>query len=114
MDIFLPKRTLPNMPEVHDIMQLDNQIREIYETLKSPGKDLFAFKGGQVEKEKLTALNIPHVNLEEYGCPKYDLIKKREHIRLGCPYHKQKKVHCPLSEVMTFKSWLLEKMDQMQ
>lgn len=112
-DIFLRTRRQPRLPRVYDIRELDEQIRSIYETLKRPGKELPAYKEGQCERERLTSLNIPHVDLEQFGCPRYEVIKgRRKYTRAGCRYHRLKRKHCPRSEVLTFKSWLLQHEDQ--
>lgn len=46
--------------------------RDLYESCKSDRTTLGAYKGGHVERDLLNSLKVPRVNLEMYGCPKYD------------------------------------------
>ena len=47
-----------------------------------------AYKGGHVEKDWLTKLNIPHVDLEFFDCPKANpLLLKGFQPILDCGYH---------------------------
>ena len=46
--------------------RLEEVTRQLYE----------ATKGVHVERDLLNKLNIPSLNLELYGCPKYDMLKE--------------------------------------
>ena len=37
---------------------------------------MVAYKGGHVEKDLLNKLNIPYLDLETWGCPKYEKSKQ--------------------------------------
>ena len=48
------------------------------------------FKGGYVEKDLLMKLNIPCLNLETLGCPKYEKLKHiiaQEKLLSSCGFH---------------------------
>ena len=49
---------------------VDFVVKTLCEKLSTLERDVVAYKGGTLEKQLLTRLNIPHVDLEEYGCPK--------------------------------------------
>ena len=44
-------------------------VKTLHEKVSSLDKDV-AYKGGTIEKQLLSRLNIPHVDLEAYDCPK--------------------------------------------
>lgn len=113
LNMFLHPNRRPIVPEVYHISQVDDHIKSLCEQMKKPGKDVLSYKGGQCEQERLAALNIPHCNLEDFGCPRYEQIRSRDHIRQGCRWHKFKRGHCPRSEVLSFKAWLLNRQRQM-
>ena len=43
---------------------------------------MVAYKGGHVEKDRLNKLNIPCLDLETWGCPKYEGNYRRTIIEL--------------------------------
>ena len=93
---------------VFDYHELDACLLRIYNLFKTHEKVLVAYKGGNVEREKLTELNIPSVNLEEFGCPKFkDLCNGTDP---NCGYHVRPNVHCPRAEVLCFRNWINENM----
>lgn len=94
----------------YDITQLDSHIVEYWNKAKSNTRDVVAYKGGTCELNKLTELNIPCVNLESFGCPAYEVLRSRGDVKKGCCYHRAHKLHCPRSEILSFKRWLLQNM----
>jgi hypothetical protein len=63
---------------------------------------VFAFKGGQIEKRLLDNLNIPCLNLEEFGVPKANSMP----VKVGCSKHGAFKMHCSLCECLTYKNYV--------
>ena len=70
---------------------------------------MVAYKGGHIERDLLSQLDIPCVNVEEYGCPKVDDLV---HLGFGYPLwptsdHRRLSLHhhgMPDSQgVVTFK-----------
>lgn len=57
-----------------------------------------------MKRDLLNKLNIPRLNLELYGYPKYDMLKEMiiEPL-LSCGFH-LKQGHCPMTECHRF--WL--------
>ena len=64
-----------------------------------------AYKGGCLEKNLLNELQIPCVNLEDFGCPK---VEKRVGMDEGftCGRHKKPTHHCPKQETYLFYRWM--------
>lgn len=99
---------------VYDYTKVESFVTSMYNESRWAGHDVVAFKGGIEEKKLLDQLSIPHVNLEDYGCPKYKDLLKQNIVRsppIDCGYHKGLKVgkvvHCPKAEVTAFRDWLL-------
>lgn len=93
---------------------------------------LFAYKGGYIEMNWLTKLGIPSVNLEIFGCPKFDvLVRDPYYLMIAndtnavhrledgqavglprmCDLHKhassrQLPAHCPVGECRVFAVWI--------
>lgn len=76
-----------------------------YNQVKSEDNNVVGFKGGGCEKELLQKLNIPFLNLETIGCPKYDHLTGNKFKNLSCTYLRLRALHCPVSEVSAFKCW---------
>lgn len=81
---------------------------ELYNRLRTKTCRYVAFKGGHVERNFLNALNIPNINIELYGCPKFNEITKTESYNIkSCGRHRDPdKHHCPKVETFYFKKWL--------
>lgn len=85
-----------------------------------------AYKGGHIERDLLTSIGIPSVNLEDLGCPKYDALihnpQYRELDKVGaCRLHQAvagtKRTntgayHCPSREVVAFNLWYQRYLEQ--
>ena len=71
---------------------------------------MVGYKGGHVEKDLLNKLNIPSLNLETLGCPKYDVLRsddlKYVNLLPSCGFHKDDtRHHCPVTECHAFYLW---------
>lgn len=64
-----------NKPSLKNVSQQD--IFELYKTFKSPHQDLVGYKGGHVEKDVLNEVNIPSINWEQWGCPKFETLMEK-------------------------------------
>ena len=42
--------------------------------IQDPKQCVVAYKGGTLEKKLLIQLQIPYVNLEDFGCPKFEYL----------------------------------------
>ena len=84
-------------------------IQTVYKTLRSEDQYVVAYKGGTIERDLLTRLHIPHVNLEWFHCPKADqLIWSGFDPGCSCGHHRKTHVHCPKQETYLFYQWLTE------
>ena len=95
-----------------NVKVLDELIKAIYVMCKgcSSGKrTVVGYKGGDVEKDLLTKLNIPCLNLETLGCPKYDKLRQiipKNTLLSSCGFHADDNVHhCPVTECHAFWCW---------
>ena len=68
---------------------------------------MVAYKGGHVEKDLLNKLNIPCLDLETWGCPKYEQLKQTIVEPLpSCGFHLNDIIHhCPMTECHAFWLW---------
>lgn len=84
--------------------------------LMKPGQAI-GYKGGTVERNLLISLSIPFVDLEKYGCPRFDQlceifkpVLKRLARNTFCmnhlPIRAAHKAHCPSFETVVFNFWL--------
>jgi hypothetical protein len=77
-------------------------------------KSYLAYKGGHHERRYLDSVGIPSFNLELAGCPRYtDLLKYYNVLStpdcdLHCNGLPWKEMHCPFSEAILFRKWVLE------
>lgn len=106
--LMLKRGRAPKTHKFYDITKLDSHIVEYYNKVKSNTRYVVAYKGGSCELNKLNELNIPCLNLESFGCPAYEVLSSRQDVKKGCFYHREQKLHCPRSEVLSFKRWLLQ------
>lgn len=93
---------------VYNINDLDDHVVRFYDAVKTKRKDVLGYKGGHVEKDILEDLDIPSVNIEDMGCPRFDDLRCERFNRLACQYHRNQSLHCPKAEVAAFKEWLEE------
>lgn len=105
------------------IVELDQRdLADAIETATSDcNEPLIGYKGGHYERDILTDLGIPSVNIESIGCPKFDqLILEPKYRQSGstkpqCRLHKslstgpnKRHFHCPTYEVTVFRDWYLD------
>lgn len=101
--------------KVHKYCTINQCLRSIYKLCRQSRRDIVAFKGGIYEKKYLDELNIPNLDLNKYGCPKYTELLKQNVVRspiVDCGYHLKiaeevTVVHCPKAEVAAFRDWLM-------
>ncbi|XP_054721745.1 uncharacterized protein LOC129231453 [Uloborus diversus] len=95
---------------VMDDDDIPDLINEIYARCRTEDMNVIAYKGGIIEKNILKELKIKSVNLESYGCPRFEeLIKSPISAIKNCGYHRETTVsvpHCPLAEVTVFRDWV--------
>lgn len=103
-------RSLPWENELFRVENLKDLLRNEYLYSKTAEKYRVAFKGGHLEKDVLEEMEIPHVNLEDFGCPKFERLEFSLKNFDDCGYHvKHKKgisVHCPMVEARAFAEWV--------
>ena len=90
-------------------MLLKSLVKKLYQKYKTNTRTVVGYKGGHMEKDLLQKLNIPSLNLETLGCPKYNVLKTRfpsESLLPSCGFHKDDKLHhCPMTECHAFWKW---------
>ena len=52
--------------------EVDIVLQRLYSQFKTEKRTVVAYKGGHVEKDLLNKLNVPCLDLETWGCPKYE------------------------------------------
>ena len=87
---------------VHSQDQVKEDIVSFWNKCQSPHAFTVAYKGGTLEKTILDQLRIPSVNLEDFGCPKYEYCNA-PHFDCGC--HKNSYFHCSVGECYAFITW---------
>jgi len=90
-ELALPSRIVPQV------------VRALYLLNRCHGLDVVAYKGGHLERDLLKKLNIPSLNLEEYGCPKANQLPDMGFDpRMFCGCHDMNIGHCPRQETFLF------------
>ena len=104
----LPLGVPPFCKHAIPLCHLDNIIRRFYNACRIGENSTIAYKGGDVERELLDKLNIPSVNLEDFKCPKADLLFSGLKDVQTCGNHIEPNAyrHCPKVEVEAFGYWL--------
>ena len=89
----------------HD--QADIVLLRLNNQYKTEERTVVAYKGGHVEKDLLNKLNIPCLDLETWGCPKYEQLKQTIVEPLpSCGFHLNDIIHhCPMTECHAFWLW---------
>lgn len=89
---------------------LEKRLLQLYDNYKTAERDVIAYKGGNVEEYILKKLNIPYLDLQNLGCPKYDILPP---VPIeDCGFHLQisnKAFHCPMQETFAFALWVIKK-----
>ena len=87
---------------------LENIVVNLYQKTIQNENSAIAYKDGRLEKDLLTSLGIPAVNLEKFGCPKTASIIKTMVWLETCGHHLVPDAfeHCPKVEVEAYGLWL--------
>ena len=85
-------------------------VQDLYGDYSTPDRTVVGYKGGHVEKDLLNKLNIPSLNLETLGCPKYDVLRNDDlkfvNLLPSCGFHQDDtRHHCPVTECHAFYLW---------
>ena len=98
-------------PKGIPLANLEGIVQEFYECIKRDTLSTIGYKGGHFERDLLRKLNIPSVNLEDFGCPKAEHLFDKLAWLETCGMHigKDPYLHCPKVEVEAFGCWLKEK-----
>ena len=88
--------------------RVPDDVVSLYERHRTTTRDVIGYKGGNAERDLLHKLGIPSVNLEDFGCPKF------EHLVIcgfepctGCGSHIRPS-HCAMVECDVFFRWVIE------
>ena len=109
--IGLPYRPSDGERPVHHPRALRGILQRLYKEFRTEFRTVVGYKGGHYEKELLMAYNIPHFNIEQWGCPKYDVLHCCDDP--GCGNHKDISVHhCAQLECETFWNWTRTFLDE--
>lgn len=99
--------------------QLEEIVERFYEGYRRPGKNVVAYKGGRYERQLLSEMNIPSLNLEKFGCPRFEELLTEADLEWQCPWHSEileeyrHRCHCVRSEVSAFNRWMLEQLEEL-
>ena len=87
--------------------EVDIVLLRLYSQFKTEKRTVVAYKGGHVEKDLLNKLNITCLDLETWGCPKYEQLKQTIVEPLAsCGFHLNDNIHhCPMTECHAFWLW---------
>lgn len=100
----LPYRPADCERPVHHQRDLPGVVRRLYDEFRTEFRTHVGFKGGHVEKDLLLSLNIPYIDLEQWGCPKFDKLPRP--LGVGCGCHANAETHhCPQLECEAFWTW---------
>lgn len=77
----------------------------LWERFKTPKQSVVAYKGGTLEKKLLIQLQIPYVNLEDFGCPKFEYLPEYYFSPVHCGCHLNSRFHCCMAECHAFMRW---------
>jgi len=95
----------PPEENARHLENLKGDVLEMYQQNQSPERFLVAYKGGHVEKDLLRDLDLPAINLEHCGCPKFEKLVNVCPIQ-DCGHHKQAR-HCAMVESQAFWQWTM-------
>ena len=89
------------------VSSLRHYVAKLYAEYRTEHRTRVAYKGGTVEKLLLVSMNIPFLNLETLGCPKYDVLRALDNEPPEtCGWHAiPNKHHCAMTECRAFFHW---------
>ena len=96
--------------KAHPLETLKGDVLALVGQARTTDRFLVGYKGGHVEKDLLQELDLPAIDLEQYGCPKFDTLETAAHSP-DCGHHRFKK-HCARAESHTFWQWTMIKSEQ--
>ena len=86
--------------------EIDDDVCALYRLHRTQQRDHIGYKGGPVERDLLTRLNIPSHDLEIDGCPPLRRMERLIGVT-GCGHHKNPTIHhCPRSECTHYVNWM--------
>ena len=90
-----------------------NYLQKLYAEFSTEQRRRIAFKGGHVEKDLLVSSNIPYLDLESLGYPKYDILRERmSGAGETCGWHAMpNKHHFAMAECKAFFAWYRDYVD---
>ena len=100
--------TVPWGTKAFQISKLETIVENLYRETQVDSNSIIAYKGGHFEKDLLTSLQIPSVNLECFGCPKAEKLFDQLVWLETCGNHLEADAyqHCAKVEVEAFAMWL--------
>jgi hypothetical protein len=98
----------PRKGVTHSLVPL--VIKTLYQSVKTSTKTVVAYKGGTLERDLLSSLNIPSFDLENLvDCPSYRL---SDETLSDCGWHvhcPHGHLHCASAEVQFYQKWLFSR-----
>ena len=93
------------------LSRLNDIVKDFYNNIKDNKESRIAYKGGHIERDLLKELKIPATNLEDFGCPKAEMLFDELVWLETCGHHLGTHAyhHCPKVEVEAFAAWMKEK-----
>ena len=90
------------------ITELGNIVGGFYHEVKQTERSVLAYKGGYYERDLLTRLDIPSIDLEKFGCPKAEILINELVWLETCRRHMVPNAyaHCAKVEVEAYAQWL--------
>ena len=95
----------------HKQDRLEQDVLGLYESAKSETRDVMAYRGGQPERDLLTKLNIPSLDLNALGYPKLKFLKTSGYqLSDGCDHHigRSPDIKCAYALCSIFQKWITD------
>ena len=91
-----------------NLSALESIVADVYREMKQDESSLMAYNGGHYGSDLLANLDIPAVNLENFGCPKVEIIINHLVWLETCGRHTAPNAyaHCPKVEVEAMGQWI--------
>ena len=99
---------VPRGVNAKNLSALEGIVVNAYTEMRHDGRAFMAYKGGHYERDLLAKLGIPEVNLENFDCPKAEVVIKQLIWLETCGRHTvpDTYAHCPKA----FEHWLQNKL----
>ena len=103
----LPYQATESEIPLHHPKALRGIVKALYKEFRTEFRTVVGFKGGTLEKSVLLDCKLPYMNIEDWGCPKYDALRDdNADVDIGCGNHADPSIHhCPQVECETFWNW---------